>query len=170
MRVECLQKSSPSDRPGSSGSCAVRRLQLGREVEDRLALRWHEVGRTQEVAARQIDGKGTAHDDHRVLALIDGVGDVRQTRRRRRRLERARAHRAGHLLVRVAERNSLADERLGGVGREQHGIGRGGGEPVAVELETADEHRERAERAGDVAPRREHRRLVLLEIAVVRER
>ena len=77
---------------------------------------------------------------------------------------------AGHLLVRVAERDSVADERLGGVRREQQRIRRGGGEPVAVELEAGHEHRQCAERAGDVAPRREHRRLVLLQIAVVRER
>ena len=38
-----------------------------------------------------------------------------------RRLEGALAHLRGDLLVRVAERHALADERLGGVGREQSG-------------------------------------------------
>ena len=39
-----------------------------------------------------------------------------------------------------------------------------------VDLEPVDEHRERAQGAADVAPRREDGQLVLLEVAVVRER
>ena len=48
------------------------------------------------------------------------------------------------MLVRLAERHALADERLGRVGRAQQRIGDRGGQPLAVELEPADHHRERA--------------------------
>ena len=88
----------------------------------------------------------------------------------RRRLVAAVPHRLRDLLVRVAERRSLADERLGGVGREQERIARRGSQPLAIELEPAHERRQRCERAGEIGPRREDRRLVLLQVAVVGER
>ena len=56
------------------------------------------------------------------------------------RLERPGADARRDLLVRVAERHAVADERLRGVGREQQRIGRSGGETAAVELEPGDEH------------------------------
>ena len=86
------------------------------------------------------------------------------------RLERAVPHRARDLLVRLAERHSRADELLGGVGREQERIGGGRGQPLAVELEAAHEHRERREGAAQVGARGEDGRLVLLQVAVVGER
>jgi hypothetical protein len=54
--------------------------------------------------------------------------------------------------VRVAERSSLANERLRGIGREEHWVGGGLREPVAIDLETADEHGERLEREPNLAP------------------
>jgi hypothetical protein len=72
--------------------------------------------------------------------------------------------------VRVPEGHAVPDELLGPVGGVERGIGGRGGEPLAVELEPADQHAERRERAADVAPRREDRLLVLLEVAVVGER
>ena len=77
----------------------------------------------------------------------------------------------GHLLVRVAKRNTVA--RRAPRPRPSRGAAdpRGGREPVAVELEPARRARcERSERAGDVATGREHGRLVLLQVAVVGER
>ncbi len=62
------------------------------------------------------------------------------------------------------------DQRFRRVGGEEERVGSCGGEAPVVELEPGDEDGERAERARDVAARGEHRRLVLLQVAVVRER
>ena len=70
----------------------------------------------------------------------------------------------------VAERRPLPHERLGGVGREEQRVGGRLRHPLAVDLEPADEHGESVEREPDVATGGEHGRLVLLQVAVVRER
>ena len=67
------------------------------------------------------------------------------------RLEAAVADRRGDLLVRVAERHPALDERLGGVGREEQRVARRGREPLAVELQAANQRRQRGQRARQVA-------------------
>src|SRR5205814_5043700 len=80
------------------------------------------------------------------------------------------ADRLGDLAVRIAEGHALADEPLCLVRRKERRIGGRGGEPDAVEVEPANENRKRSERAADVASRTTHGLLVLLQVAVVRER
>ncbi len=70
----------------------------------------------------------------------------------------------------VAKRCAAANERLGRVGGEEDGVRGRGGQSFPVELEIADEDRERAEREANIAARREDGRLVLLQIQVVGER
>jgi hypothetical protein len=99
-----------------------------------------------------------------LLRSGDGSRDVAESRCRRRRFEGTLSHRGGDLLVRVAERNPLANERLGGVGREQEWIGRRLGESFPVELQPGDENGECTEGTGDVLSRCEEWRLVLLQV------
>ena len=143
-------------------------LELGCEVEHRFRLGGREIGGAQEVATCERDGE-RAHDQRSCAAATAAPTSGKRCAGSRR-LERPRAHRGSDLLVGIAERHALAHERFRRVGREQQRIRRGLREPVAIELEPAHEHPQRAERARDVAPRREHRRLVLLQVAVVRER
>ena len=142
---------------------ARRRLEVVGRVEDRGDLLAREVGDPQQVAAAETHCPA-------LLRGGDRSGDVAEARRGRRRLEGSVAHRRGDLLVRVAERDALADERLGRVGRAQQRVRARGGEPLAVEREAAHHHGQRAERARHVAARGEDRRLVLLQVAVVGER
>ena len=79
-------------------------------------------------------------------------------------------HRFRHPLVRVAERDAVADEGLRGIRREQERIGGRGRESAFVEVQAGDEHTECRERTRDIAARCEHRRLVLLQVAIVGER
>ena len=170
VRVEGLREEE-AERRARAERLLRFALQLDGEVEDRLGL----GGATRsEICRRSRPASETS-----VTVLTTSAPSPRRPRRRRRgrrgarrrRLERAVAHRRGDLLVRVAERNALADERLGGVGRAQQRVGRRGGEPRRGRTRArATSTVERAERAGDVAPRGEHRRLVLLQVAVVRER
>ena len=70
----------------------------------------------------------------------------------------------------LPERDTALDELLGDVGGEQERVGDGLGEAVAVRLEAADEDGHPLEPEADVAAGVEDRRLVLLQVAVVRER
>ncbi len=162
VRVEGWPKKRPSVRPGQE--LLRRRLQLVGGVEDRLDLGGRRGRRC---------GAGRGRRALTPSAPSRRATAARTSPRRgaaRRRLERARSNLGSDLLVRVAERDALADERLGRVGRAQERVGARCGESLAVEREAAHEHRQRAERARDVASRREHRRLVLLQVAVVGER
>ena len=88
----------------------------------------------------------------------------------RGRLKVPLAHTGGYLFVSVPEGRALPHERLRRVGREEQRIGCSLRKSLAVDLEPADENGERTERQPNVATRREHRRLVLLQVAVVRQR
>src|SRR5438128_1567444 len=76
----------------------------------------------------------------------NGGGDVAEAVSLGWRFEGAVANGCGDLLVRVAERDAVAHERLCGVRREQKRIRRGRREAVAVEDDALDENRERSER------------------------
>ena len=106
------------------------------------------AGARSEMRSRSRPGERDGQHPQRSFAAATAAATSPRRGAGRRRLERPGAHARGDLLVRVAERHAVADERLGGVGREQQRIGRGGGEPPAVELEPGDEHRQRRERAA----------------------
>ncbi|OEI70206.1 Uncharacterized protein Cus16_0832 [Curtobacterium sp. ER1/6] len=73
-------------------------------------------------------------------------------------------------LVRVAEGHALADEPLGDVGGEREALRRELGHPVGVEGQRRDHAGERGQQDLELRDRVEDGLLVLLEVAVVRER
>src|SRR5262245_7651316 len=85
-------------------------------------------------------------------------------------LEAPVAHSIGDLLVGMWKWCAVANERLGRVGGQEEWVGRRLPHARPVDLEAAHEHGQRLEREARLVPRREDRHLVLLEIAVVRER
>jgi hypothetical protein len=72
--------------------------------------------------------------------------------------------------VGLAERHSRSDQCLGHVRRQEGGVARRGGQPLSIELEMLDQQRRRIQRVKSVVDRREKRRFVLLEVAVIGER
>ena len=133
---------------GSSGSCAVaerlgvvhvdRRPDLGAISASELTRGAYEDGRASASAARrQAPGPGRPPG-----------ADALCERCRAQRRSAADARR--HLLVSLAERDAVADERLGRVGRSQQRIGGGRCQALAVDGQSADEDGQRA-RAADVA-------------------
>src|SRR2546421_13113694 len=84
--------------------------------------------------------------------------------------EGALANLSPDLVVRVPERTAPADQLLRHVSGDQSDIPRGGLEALAVELEMLDQKRGRLQAVEHVVDRREERRLVFLQIAVVSER
>jgi len=84
--------------------------------------------------------------------------------------EAAVANLSPDLVVRVPERSAPADQLLRHVCGDQSDIPRGGLEALAVELEMLDQKRRRLQAVEHVVDRREERRLVFLQIAVVSER
>ena len=158
-----------AERPAGEARRAVE-LELVGEVEDRLGLRGDEVGDPQQVAAGERDGERRLHSQRSFAAVTAAPTSPSRGASIGGRLERAGSHRGGDLLVGVAERHAVAHERLGGVGRAQQRVGAGGRHPLAVEGQAAYEHRERGERVRGIGARGEHRRLVLLQVAVVGER
>ena len=70
----------------------------------------------------------------------------------------------------LAEGHSFPHERLGCVGGEHERIRGRGSHPVAVDLEAGHERGQAPQPAARIGPGREDGRLVLLQVAVVRER
>ena len=164
VRVEGLWKMRPSDRP------AERRRRARLQVEARSSIAPISSGtRSGPSADCDPQARRSRHSRRPPLRRRQTAAATSPGGRPRRRLERPGAHRLRPARARRGT-GHLRHEQLGGVGRAQQRIGDGRGEPLAVELEPVDQHGERAERAADVAPRREERRLVLLEVLVVRER
>ena len=77
---------------------------------------------------------------------------------------------ARDVLVRLAERHALADERLGDVGRHREAVVRRGRHARGVEPEAGVGQGQDVERGGVRIGLREDGLLVLLQVAVVRER
>ncbi len=72
--------------------------------------------------------------------------------------------------MRIAERHTVVDESLGSGAGLEVGVSGCLVQPLGIERHLANKHGERLDRRREVVAGGEHRRLVLLEIAVVRER
>ena len=146
-RYDLLPARSGSRAGRSAGCRASQRLGTSFDITERCSGE-HKRSR-RSLSSAQFESRGEARR-RRAAAIASrtppGPGATRGAGAGA--LEAAVADRGGDLLVRVAERHALADERLGGVGREQERIGRGRGEPLAVELEAADQRRQSRKRAA----------------------
>ena len=170
-RRACASSASRSrgraSRPGSSG-CFGSLAQLDGEVEDRLGLRRREIGDPQQVAPGERDG---GQHPHRSFAAATAARDVAEARRRRRRLERARRARS----PRPARARRGTARRRGRAPRRRRSRAAADRTQRRRAARGRTRARRRAPSSAASAPRtsrraREHRRLVLLQVAVVRER
>ena len=169
MRVEGWPKKRPSVRPGRRGS----RSALSSSARSRIASTsaGDEVGDPQQVAAGERDGERRLHDQRSFAAATaaptspsrgGAAGAAARTCPPGRSRRPARARRGTGTPSRTSA-SAASVARRSGSAHAAASRSRSNSRP-------RDEHRQRAERAARRRARREHRRLVLLQVAVVGER
>ena len=141
----------------------MRRDRPGR-AERRHALAHARVAATRQVSAASCSSTRPGEVPPGRVACSDGL--------LRRRLGKALAggDARRHLLVRLAERQPVAHERLGDVGGHAGAVGGGRAHALGVEVQAGHEQRGRAQRAVEGRNLGERELLVLLQVAVVGQR
>src|SRR5512133_1730566 len=152
--------------PPASSPLPAERLLPPRELPRHLPR----PRRAGELAPAQAPARVEGAEDVRLELAVE-TAPVRGGERRHR--DPARGRRGGGLadrLVRLAERDAPLDEVLGRVGRERLARAQRLLHPVRVEGGGLDRARHRVRGEGERLRGAEERALVLLEVAVVRER